>query len=64
MLEASHTFASMRRSLHCTRTMAKRSPMGRTPPAAFAMKTMRLHRLGHSHFCSMSMMRPIKASIP
>ena len=31
--------------------------MGRTPLAAFAMETMRLNRLGHSLFCSMSIMK-------
>ena len=60
---ASHTFASIRRSLHCTRTMANSNPMGLTPPAAFEMKTIRFHRVGHSRFSSMSMVRSVRASI-
>ena len=61
-LEASHTFASILRSLHCTRTMAKKRPAGLTPPAAFATKTIRLHKLGHSHWASMGKMRLIRVS--
>ena len=64
VLLVSHIFASIRRRFHCTRTMANSNPMGRSPPAAFAIKTIRLHRVGHSHFSSMSMMRSIRASIP
>ena len=49
-LEISQSRASIRRSLHHTRTMANRGPMGGTPPAAIALKTIRLQRLGRVHF--------------
>ena len=57
-LEVSQSRASIRRSLHHTRTMANRGPMGRTPPAALALKTIRLQRLGREHSTSMSTVRP------